>query len=139
MKIMKSQRVFKLILIIIVLSCCNSNNKETNKEFQTPEISSDNDLKKPVMDTIDIVRNYKITGIAKNEKPGAIIDNDNGTYIIKGLRQWDSCFLDKTVCVWGDLEFCDNTIVTNNNEPTLARQEYPKYYVVSNAKWDLCE
>ena len=128
----KKLTVIKLIILTIAIIGCKSlTTKETEPNYKAPE---------KMLITEGIM---KVEGTARNEKAGAVIRNEYGVFIIVGLRAWYELYLNKKTCVWGEVEFIDNSvrdsIQDDNGEwGSLMPQMYREYYVISNAKWELC-
>ncbi|WP_417369489.1 hypothetical protein [Flavobacterium beibuense] len=89
---------------------------------------------------------YSVIGIAHSNKTGAIVYSDSEkVYRIAGLRRWDTIYEGKKVKLKGNFRFVDVEAIHSKNTSNasspvlknLAYQDYPKYYSVTNATWEL--
>ena len=82
-----------------------------------------------------------VVGTTSNQKYGAILYGNGEVYAIAGLRRWDTVYLDKKVKVKGHFKFRDaeaeNLKIKDTLLSRLQAQTYPKYYIVTDATWEL--
>lgn len=87
-----------------------------------------------------------VIGIAHSNKTGAILCSDSEKiYRIAGLRRWDTIYEGKKVKLKGNFRFVDVEAIQRKNSANvsspvlknLAYQDYPQFYSVTNATWEL--
>ena len=79
-----------------------------------------------------------IIGVATNEKYGAIVRSEKDIYTIQGLQKWDSIFLNKKIKLKGKFSLKKGEDKVHiNNLGIFQAQNYPKYYSVSKASWEI--
>ncbi|MBI3135352.1 MAG: hypothetical protein HYZ14_11815 [Bacteroidetes bacterium] len=88
-----------------------------------------------------------ITGIAQNQKGGAVLVTKTQTYWIDGLTSWDDQWVDRPVRVWGDLMirndnpvFLDTSEIVSQGIPVETEEELnaqrSRYWII-NATYEL--
>ncbi len=101
-------RLFILSLpFLVLLSCTASKNSTQNNEVSISARDTSAGQKELGLIRDSIV--MPITGIAQNQKGGAVIVTDNVTYWVDGLMSWDDRYTGQPVRVWGEV------IVRNDN------------------------
>ncbi|QEE49009.1 hypothetical protein FUA48_05270 [Flavobacterium alkalisoli] len=79
-----------------------------------------------------------VIGTASNQKSGAILYGNGEVYAIAGMQSWDTVFLNKKVKVKGHFKLMvDQDKVEIGNLGTFQAQSCPRYYLVSDATWEL--
>lgn len=106
----------KVSLYLIMFGLCSFNYEESN-----------------------LVSNSKITvvGIALNIKGGAIVDSDNGFYVVLGLDFWEDKYYGKKVKVTGKLAMVEHK--KQSTDSVQVQEWVGKRRVIKKAKWRLVE
>lgn len=120
---------FAISVLIIFLGCTINAPKS--------DINNEN------IDTIINKGDTIVEGTAHNEKPGAVLRNSSGVFIISDLRRWDDSFLGKCVRVQGEFkpETYKNVgvFIVDGDTFRIRGQRYQsKTYYIFNAEWELC-
>jgi hypothetical protein len=78
-----------------------------------------------------------VVGIAGNDKDAAIVETDNGHYIVGGLDAWPDKYYGKRVQVSGRLV---KEVHEQKSTPTMAVQErVGTWLIIKHAKWKFLE
>jgi hypothetical protein len=95
------------IPILFFLSCTTGKNSEQSNDVPIAirDTSSGQKELGLIRDSIAM----PLTGIAHNQKGGAVVEVDNVTYWIDGLMSWENRYIDQPVRIWGEV------IVRNDN------------------------
>lgn len=101
-------RFLILLLPCFVLLTCN-NPKHSIQNNTTPVSVRDTSSGQKELGLIRDSVQMPLTGIAQNQKGGAVVVANDVTYWIDGLTSWDDRFANKPVRVWGEV------IVRNDN------------------------
>lgn len=71
-----------------------------------------------------------ILGVAQNQKGGAVLDTDNGTYWIDGLDYWNDYLVGQPIRVWGEVVvrndnpvFLDTGVIVSQGIPVESEEE----------------
>lgn len=133
-----------IIPLLFILGCKPGKNSVQKEEsLTTRDTSSGQKTLNLIYDSIVM----PITGIAQNQKGGAVLDTDNRTYWIEGLHSWDDQFVGQPVRVWGEIivrkdnpVFLDTGKVVSQGIPVESEEELraqqQRYWIV-NARYEL--
>lgn len=79
-----------------------------------------------------------VIGTAQNEKYGAVLRANSEIYVLAGLVSWDSVYLNKKIKAKGNvILWKGRNKVEIKNLGIFHAQNYPAYYIVEEAEWEL--
>lgn len=139
-------RVFILSLpFFFILSCTTGKNSEQNNEVPIAVRDTSSGQKELGLIRDSIV--MPLTGIAQNQKGGAVLIANDVTYWIDGLMSWEDRYSGQPVRVWGEVivrndnpVFLDTSEIISQGIPVESeknlRANQQRFWII-NAKYEL--
>lgn len=80
-----------------------------------------------------------VIGMALNDKYGAIVETENGDYILDGVDKWEEEYYGKRVSVTGRFKVVENRRNKGDNTGPQVQRREGKCFILRKPSWKLLE